>query len=433
MDKLGVRGYPTLIAFDGGGKEIDRQVGYPGAESVFGWFRELPDRQVPLDEYLKRADSQPKDGRVQLVAAKRLVAADRAADAKKYFARAERSPDKTIAVGAAWALGRMELDVAQEGARRKLAEKICQKVPTSAEAATALRYLVTLAAPPMPLVEKTLQARLLHDWDDAPALNSLAYLALRAKADKTALKIAARLELLAAKDAGQLDTVAEVHHMNGDSVKAVAIEERAVAMASGRTAEGLRKNLERFKRGQKEPGEDIIQITAPSFAMDKPQVSAAPPPVPASRKVERELGKRLPDECVSSAAGADRLRLYVVAEDKVRVTVAPGTPKTLSACATKVVQSVDIPRGTALLVDVSMVPTPFRDAVDAAVKDAETRCAPSATPGQSVEGVLSGAAGAKPEVVLASGTPALRTCVEKSFSSLRPPARTFRAIKLTFK
>ena len=127
---------------------------------------------------------------------------------------------------------------------------------------------------------------------------------------------------------------------------------------------------------------------------------------------QSQLGKRLPDECASAAAGADRLRLYVVAEETVRVTFGPGTPKTLSACATRVVHATDVPRGTALLVDVSLVPRPFREAVDAALKDAETRCASAAVPGQSVEGILSGAAGAKPEVVLASGTPALRSQLE---------------------
>jgi hypothetical protein len=433
MEKFGASGFPFLVALDASGKEIDRQLGFRGGPSLFGWFLELPDRQVPLDDYLKRADGQAKDGRVQLVAAKRLVAADRIPEARKYFARAERSPDKLIAVAATWALGRMDLEEGQAAARRKLAEKICTRYPLSPEALTALQYLVTLEKPPAALVEKTLQLRLVSSWDDGPSLNHLVYLALRGKSYAAALKIAARLEALSDKVPAQLDSVAEVHHMTGDTAKAVAVSQRALAMASGKLAEGLRENLARFQRGQKEEGPDIKDVKPPSFEMERPQLSAAPPKLSPSRRLERDLGRRLPDECAGAAAGAERLRLYVMADDTVRITFAPATPKTLATCAAKVVHSLTVPPGTALLLDVPMVPKPFRDAVDVALKDAEVRCAKDATPGMSVEGVMSGPAGAKPEIVLSAGSIALRVCVEKQLAGLRLPVKTFRAIRLSFK
>ena len=119
------------------------------------------------------------------------------------------------------------------------------------------------------MVDKTIETRLAADWDAGPELNHLAYLALRGKAYKAALKVAARLEALSEKDAGQLDTVAEVHHMNGDTAKAVAISERAVTLATGRLVDDLKKNQERFRRGGRAESPDLKDIRPPSFAIER--------------------------------------------------------------------------------------------------------------------------------------------------------------------
>ncbi len=103
--RYAVGGYPTVVAVDGQGDEVARMVGYPGEAATVAWLAGLG-TTVPLSTLEARDPSIT--GAAASAAARRLAEADRAEDARFYFARAADDVDLHIA--------RLALDGAQADA-----------------------------------------------------------------------------------------------------------------------------------------------------------------------------------------------------------------------------------------------------------------------------------------------------------------------------
>lgn len=93
-DRYAVGGYPTLVAVDAQGNEIDRVVGYSGLPDMKAWFAGLS-RQTPLDALI--ASLPTLSGAEASRAARRLAEIDRADEARSLFPRAEDGVDLRIA------------------------------------------------------------------------------------------------------------------------------------------------------------------------------------------------------------------------------------------------------------------------------------------------------------------------------------------------
>lgn len=434
MEKYGAPGFPTLIAIGADGQELDRQVGFGGLTALVGWMQEMPARALPLDELLGKTKKEPKNGILLVAAAKRLASAGRRAESRAYYTKAAADP-KTGAV-AAWELGRSDLVSGQESARRKLAETMVTKYPTSEQAGVALQYLATIPKPPLALIDKTVDRRFPAFKDSAGEMNGLVYVLLRAGALRSAGKVAARLEELSKDNPAQLDTVAEYHHMNGERDKAVAVEGRAIGLAKGGLLAGLKENLDRFKRGNQEPAADMLAVRAPTL---EPQVASSEkrPRTPPAVKAQNAAMKRIPDECAAVAGNTDRVQAYLFTADKPaapRVLLRPGTPKALGDCVTKLLTSLEVTGGLVVRVDVALEAPGVKDALKAAVDKAQNDCRATAEAAKldAVDGALSVDAAGKPVVTLASGGKDLASCVQKAYASVKLPASALRPLSLSF-
>jgi hypothetical protein len=92
-------------------------------------------------------------------------------------------------------------------------------------------------------------------YDDANALNNFAWALLtedkyQDRYNELALKFSERSnEITQHKNWAYLDTLALAKFVNGDAQSAVALEEKAIALAGGNASDGLKKALARFKAG----------------------------------------------------------------------------------------------------------------------------------------------------------------------------------------
>jgi thiol-disulfide isomerase/thioredoxin len=90
-DRYAVGGYPTVVAVDGTGAEIDRFVGYEGRDETIRWIAEVSDGTVP-DAV---PDAAPEETAPELAAkaAIHLLTRDDADAAAPWLARADEAPD----------------------------------------------------------------------------------------------------------------------------------------------------------------------------------------------------------------------------------------------------------------------------------------------------------------------------------------------------
>ncbi|MFN7147256.1 MAG: TlpA family protein disulfide reductase, partial [Myxococcota bacterium] len=99
-DRYAVTGYPTLVAVDAEGREIDRLVGYPGAAETRAWFARLDDGLLPIHRLAEAALDPKSDtltGAFASGAARRLAEAERHDAARALFARAADGVDLRVA------------------------------------------------------------------------------------------------------------------------------------------------------------------------------------------------------------------------------------------------------------------------------------------------------------------------------------------------
>ena len=430
-----VTGYPTLMAFDAEGKEVDRQVGYGGFPALKTWLEAAPERAVTLTECLARADANRADASLQLTAGKRLAKARRSGDARRYLARAAAAAkDDKVAAEAAWALGDAEVDAQSSSVRRRHAERVAAKYPATTEGLKALRYLATAPEPPRVLVGRVVEARLaaVKGEPSGSALEELVLYGLRGGAVAAAGKAAARLEPLAGKDARRLLTVAEAAYAAGEAPRAIALAERAVAAApAGPARAPLEKDLERFRRGDKQPGPLISGLTPDGDDLRRSEVSRQPP---AWIAVASKLTRKASEDCSPADEPLGEVNLNIltgVRPDDVQVIPDRPVPAALARCLDKVTRDTGVPPEQSFNVRVNLDPPWFAQGLAVATREASD-CLPASKPGDRIEPlrVLLDAVEGSPRIRMAGGKPELARCLERAFWFVRPPAGTLRAVHI---
>lgn len=93
-DRHAVTGYPTLVAVDADGAEVDRLVGYPGEAGLRSWLAAL-DREPPLHALV--AGVEGLDGAASARAARRLAEAGHEEAARRHLAAAAPGEDRAVA------------------------------------------------------------------------------------------------------------------------------------------------------------------------------------------------------------------------------------------------------------------------------------------------------------------------------------------------
>lgn len=267
MDKLGATTFPTLIAFDAKGQEVRRLRGYSSPEETSEWLQEVPLWTMPLDELRQAADAALGSGLLQLAAAERLATSSEArqlAEARRYFSRAETAGPRALSARAAWRGSWLDASVHGSTAGAQSAMRVARVYPETDDGEQAMRYLAGQPHPPIALLNAALDRRLAA-LRDAEAINSLAYVALKAGAALAARHIASRLRPLSADSPPLLDTLAELRYSEGRTAEAVAIERRALALGGDSYGGIYKRHLARFRRGGKEQPDDITNYEAPEL------------------------------------------------------------------------------------------------------------------------------------------------------------------------
>jgi thiol-disulfide isomerase/thioredoxin len=429
-ERLKVTSFPTLMAVDGEGNEVDRLVGYGRFEPLRAWLEKVPDRAVGLGELVARAEKARKDLSLQLVAGKRLHGAHRSAEARRFLARAAAATDAQIAAQATWALGEAEAEALTFPRKRKQAELVAARYPTTAEGLKAFRFLATLPEPPRALVAGVVDKRLALPAQDPAELEELTLYALRAGATEAAAKASAKLEPLAGSDPRRVGVVAEALHMQGRSAEAVALVEKALPTAAGQARSALERDRERYRRGDRQPS-PLLAALGPDPDVHRAESSG----MPAWIAVSSKLARKVSEDCAPADEPLGEISLFVLSgarKEDLRLIPARPLPAALVGCIDKAVRAVEVPPDQGFSFTATLDPPWFAQGLAIARRTAG-ECLPPSRPGARLEPtrvLLSTMEGAA-RVIVAGGRPELEQCLTRAFWFVRPPAGTVRSIYLT--
>lgn len=142
-----------------------------------------------------------------------------------------------------------------DGALKALGE-LEAKYPDQIETIERIRISVLLGKGDLPAVYTALD-KIAADAKDSGELHELAWIVLTAPPfepqrdlDRAASWATRSCEMTEWKDGEVIDTLARAHAMKGDFDKAIELQTKAVACATGQLAEDLAKNLEAYKARQ---------------------------------------------------------------------------------------------------------------------------------------------------------------------------------------
>lgn len=261
---LGVEGYPTFLAVRTDGEVASVVQGSLTETEFVRWINQVAKDFEPRAKLEERLQKNPDDGEAMLLLALRLRKSGNLQAAVEWLekARVAKSADGETQARADWELRRLRLRLLIP--RQNLIEHL-QQFPFGPHADEALRALLRLGP-----LDDAGRATVLRYLDRAlgqtapDKLNQLVYRLLRAQAFAEAERVTRYLLGLDAKSPYYLDTLAEIHHLRGDSKEAARLSAQALASVKGPSAESLRQallqNQARFARARKEPP---VELTAP--------------------------------------------------------------------------------------------------------------------------------------------------------------------------
>jgi thioredoxin-like negative regulator of GroEL len=429
-ERFRVRSYPTLMAIDGDGKETGRHVGYGDFEAVRAWLVRAGELTVALRDTLGRADATPKDASLQVLAGKRLVAANRPAEARRYLERAVAAADEGLAASATWILADAEVAAQALPIRRRHAERLATRYPTSPEALRALRFLATLPQPPRALVAQVIRERLAGD-SRPEELEDLVLYGLRAGAVDAAVQAAERLQPLAGKDPRRLLIVAEAFHMRGDRDRAVPLAEQALAAVTGRARALIARDLQRFRAADGAPGPVLATLTAEGTGSRHSEgPSDMPPWIAAAPKITAEIS----DHCAPVDESLGEVKVHFLSggrPEELKVIPERPLPADTVRCLERAALGAEVPANLSFSLSVALDP-PWLSQGLAIARQTAGECLPAPIPGEHFEPlqVVLTSAGDHPTVVMPPGQPELAACLQRAFWSVRLPRGMVRGLRI---
>jgi thioredoxin-like negative regulator of GroEL len=249
-------GLPRFVAVDFSGRELARTEGWSSSSGhleLHAMMSAALEKSLGADELLQLAHKDEEDTPLQLAAGRRLLEANRLAEARPLLARASAATGERLAARALWALAELELEAGDPLAARKQAELLVEKHPGAPESLSAFRWLATLRDPPLTRLAGMVSSRLQARAPDADVLGDLLLYSLRAGAIQAAGLLAARLAQQAGGDARRMWLLAEAAHARRDSKAALGFGRRAQVLADSRLAPRLDRELERYRRQDRRP------------------------------------------------------------------------------------------------------------------------------------------------------------------------------------
>jgi len=239
-----VLGFPTLLVVDAGGNEVDRLMGFVGAQELIATLQHFRAGKGTLAELEKRLAAAPSDEGLRFeVALRHAQRSDpRAVDELRAVVKADPDDKKGRASRALLTLGKYYyLRGAKDPARAAEPLRELEKRFPSSESASEVGYQLGLA---LHQLGKSAEARQVLDrWigsapkDPAAAAaryNAYAWLAVKHGFDRArGLEVARRGVELYPRDDGLWDTLAELYAASGRATDACDAEKKALALKPG--------------------------------------------------------------------------------------------------------------------------------------------------------------------------------------------------------
>jgi len=268
VTRLSARSFPTFVVL-GNGIERHRQTGIPDGEAGVAVFLDILDRAgAALEDPKTMAEklrARAGDTAFQLRAARWYVARDLPREGLAHFEAISQNPRATPDQrAAARKEGRHVRRVL--GWRQQLIDETLEEVRRDPALATEEELIIATieSGVPADVVREIYRKAMTGAHEDRK--NTLVYLALAAGATEEAL-VAAKANAAARPVPQFLDTLAEVHHVRGDRVRALAVEDEAITAASGAVLEkALKRNRARFASGRQD-SDEVKRARARATAM----------------------------------------------------------------------------------------------------------------------------------------------------------------------
>lgn len=346
-----MRGYPSLVVLDAGGRELERQLGYDKDE-FHPWLRDAGRRAVLGDRALEaELQKHPDDVALLWGLHGRARARGDSPAALAALSRIEAAARKGREADGARAGALFLEEVLRVELKALLQRRIAGFVERHpAGAADLLGALAATGTDP-----KTLDRLVRQVVAAAPsgALNELTYEALRVGAFDAAL-VAGKRQLAAnPTDPNAFDTLAEVHNFRGEKPEAVELEKKGLALPGvpASLAQAMKENLARFERGEKDPSVRAPELAAVIGRFAPPGMRAVDP----RQVTERWLREETPAVIGKCAAPAKASGLK---DAVVRVTLGagahpakvellePSAPAPLRKCIEEALGALAVPPGS---------------------------------------------------------------------------------------
>ncbi|MDH3198153.1 MAG: tetratricopeptide repeat protein [Candidatus Krumholzibacteria bacterium] len=253
-EKYRVVAYPTLIIFDPGGEEIDRHVGYLEPEPFVEKFQGYIDGIGTVSYYKEKLAENPDDIETLYTLGMKHVDAVRAEEAQACLARVmELDPDDAQGrfAGITYALGEVMYTTDRYADAKRYFEALIARYPDSEAYESGLRrlaateYKLQNADAAVAAYRKVVE----RHPDDPLVLNGFAWFcAQRGIGLDEALAVALKAADLSGRDAGILDTLAEVYYARGEYDQAIEVGKEALEKDPEDTY--FKNQVEKFRKAK---------------------------------------------------------------------------------------------------------------------------------------------------------------------------------------
>jgi tetratricopeptide (TPR) repeat protein len=258
--RYGVRGYPTILLITAGGDEIDRLLGYMPPEPFLKTLSDYVTGKNTISTLKTALEKNPGDADAQYQMARKLRDRNDLAGASAHYKRfLALDPTDSLkhAEEGHFMVGLSALNNDKSTAEL---ERFIQQYPSSPGSRQALGMLADFSIKEKKADDaRKFIGQYTAQWpDDAMALNNFAWGCAEADLNlDQAAQLAAKAVSLATADGDKamfLDTQATVAFKRGESDKAIALEQQALALlkdAPEKTRKQYEETLARFKAGKR--------------------------------------------------------------------------------------------------------------------------------------------------------------------------------------
>jgi thiol-disulfide isomerase/thioredoxin/Flp pilus assembly protein TadD len=258
-DKFRVVAFPTLVILDPEGKEIDRHIGYLGPEEFVKKMQGYIDGIETVEYYRELLKKNPDDIEVLFTLGMKHADAVRAMEAMATLSRVlalDPEDSSGHAADAIFALGNVSYTLDKYDDAEKYFLQLTDRFPDTEWQDRGLTRLARIYYK-QDKHDKSIDAYtkyLDRHPDDPGVMNGFAWFCAQRKFGfEKALPVALKAVELSNRDAGILDTLAELYYAMGDYTKAIEIGEEAASKEPDDSY--FKDQLKKYREAAEQPKE----------------------------------------------------------------------------------------------------------------------------------------------------------------------------------